>query len=76
MMVIKRIIPKTIKELEANLQSSNVKGFAIYEANTREEFDRAKQKLNSMWSAVNQQTERVSIIAVREKKDENDGREG
>ena len=68
-MVIKRIIPKTIKELATNLQSSNVKSFVIYEVNTREEFDRAKQKLSSLWSAVNQQRERVSIIAVCERKD-------
>lgn len=69
-MVIKRVVPKTIRDVATNLQSANVKSFAIYEASTRDELDAAKQKLSSLWSSVNQRTERVSIIAVCERKDD------
>ena len=65
-MVIKRIIPKTIREVATNLQSSNVKSFAIYEVSNRSELDTAKQKLSSLLSGLNQQKTRVSIIAVVE----------
>jgi hypothetical protein len=75
-MVIKRVIPKTIREVATNLQNSQIKKFEIYEVNTREEFDSAKQKLSNLWSAVNQRTERVSIVAVCERKNEKDGRNG
>ena len=69
-MVIKRIIPKTIREVATNLQNSQIKKFEIYEINRREELETAKQKLSRLWSAVNERTERISIIAVCEKKDE------
>ena len=71
-MVIKRIITNPIREVATNLQNSEVNKFEIYEANSREELDTAKQKLSRLWSAVNERTERVSIIAVCERKDENE----
>ena len=73
-MVIKRIIPKTIREVATNLQSSQVKSFAIYEVNTRAELDAAKQKLSSFWSQQNQQKTRVSIIAVVENNENESGK--
>ena len=73
-MVIKRIIPKTIREVATNLQSSQVKSFAIYEVNSRSELDAAKQKLSSLWSGQNQQKIRVSIIAVVENKENEDAK--
>lgn len=73
-MVIKRIIPKTIREVASNLQSSQVKSFAIYEVNNRLELDAAKQKLSSLWSGLNQQKTRVSIIAVVENNENENGK--
>ena len=73
-MVIKRIIPKTIREVATNLQSSQVRSFAIYEVNNRSELDDAKQKLSSLWSGLNQQKTRVSIIAVVENNENENGK--
>ena len=73
-MVIKRIIPKTIREVATNLQSSQVRSFAIYEVNNRSELDDAKQKLSSLWSGLNQQKTRVSIIAVVENNETENGK--
>lgn len=65
-MVIKRVIPKTIRDVATNLQSANVKSFAIYEANNRNELDFVKQKLGNSWAQQNTQKTRISIIAVVE----------
>ena len=65
-MVIKRVIPKTIREVATNLQSANVKSFTIYEVNNRNELDFVKQSISSNWSQQNSQKTRISVIAVVE----------
>jgi len=71
MVVVKRLIPKTIREVATNLQNSQVKKFEIYEINNRSELEAAKRKLSNLWSMQNDQKTRVSIIVVCEKIEQN-----
>ena len=68
-MVIKRIVPKTIRDVATNLQSSAIKSFAIYEVNSRSDLDVTKQKLNVLWAQLSEQKTRLSIIAVVQNKE-------
>ena len=65
-MMIKRVVPKTIREVAENLQKSQITKFSIYEITNRNELETAKQRLGSLWSQ-HQHNSSVSIIAVVEK---------